>query len=88
MMEREKLSGTLMIRPGIAEEQLGTKVLHVRAGLQGRGRGALQPRRRQPRARLGQRGNGMVSVEHNLPGETAHSAGAPWRGRSASTRSS
>ena len=28
-------------------------------------------------------GNGMVSVEYTFTGETAHSAGAPWRGRSA-----
>ena len=28
-------------------------------------------------------GNGMVSVEYTFEGETAHSAGAPWRGRSA-----
>jgi aminobenzoyl-glutamate utilization protein B len=28
-------------------------------------------------------GNGMVSIEYTFEGETAHSAGAPWRGRSA-----
>ena len=28
-------------------------------------------------------GNGMVSIEYLFEGETAHSAGAPWRGRSA-----
>jgi aminobenzoyl-glutamate utilization protein B len=28
-------------------------------------------------------GNGMVSVEYTFRGESAHSAGAPWRGRSA-----
>jgi aminobenzoyl-glutamate utilization protein B len=28
-------------------------------------------------------GTGMVSVEYTFKGETAHSAGAPWRGRSA-----
>ena len=28
-------------------------------------------------------GNGLVSVEYTFKGETAHSAGAPWRGRSA-----
>ena len=25
-------------------------------------------------------GNGMMSVEYTFEGETAHSAGAPWRG--------
>ena len=28
-------------------------------------------------------GNGLVSVEYTFKGESAHSAGAPWRGRSA-----
>ena len=28
-------------------------------------------------------GNGLVSVEYSFEGESAHSAGAPWRGRSA-----
>ena len=33
IMEREKLPGTLMIWPGVAEELLGTKAYFVRAGL-------------------------------------------------------
>ncbi len=33
IMEREKLPGTIMIWPGIAEEQLGTKAYYVREGL-------------------------------------------------------
>ena len=33
VMEREKLPGTIMIWPGVAEEQLGTKAYYVRAGL-------------------------------------------------------
>src|SRR3989475_2440089 len=28
-------------------------------------------------------GNGMVSVQYSFKGESAHAAGAPWRGRSA-----
>ena len=85
VMEREKLPGTIMIWPGIAEEQLGTKAYYVRSGLfkdvdavlynhvgsnlsTGWGDGG---------------GNGLVSVEYTFEGETAHSAGAPWRGRSA-----
>ena len=28
-------------------------------------------------------GTGLVSVEYTFTGESAHSAGAPWRGRSA-----
>jgi aminobenzoyl-glutamate utilization protein B len=33
IMEREKISGTLMLWPGIAEEQLGTKAYYVRDGV-------------------------------------------------------
>ena len=33
IMERERLPGTLMLWPGVAEEQLGTKAYYVRAGL-------------------------------------------------------
>ena len=33
MMERERLSGTIMLWPGVAEELLGTKAYYVRAGL-------------------------------------------------------
>ena len=33
IMEREKLSGTLVLWPGIAEELLGTKAYYVRAGV-------------------------------------------------------
>ena len=85
IMEREKLPGTIVIWPGVAEEQLGTKAYYVREGLfkdvdlvmynhvgsnlaTGWGDGG---------------GNGLISVEYLFEGETAHSAGAPWRGRSA-----
>jgi aminobenzoyl-glutamate utilization protein B len=85
IMEREKLSGTLVLWPGVAEEQLGTKAYYVREGVfkdvdivlynhvgsnLGTGWGESG-------------GNGLISVEYTFEGETAHSAGAPWRGRSA-----
>jgi aminobenzoyl-glutamate utilization protein B len=85
IMERDKLPGTLMLWPGVAEELLASKAWFVRDGLfkdvdiclfahvgdnfkTGWGSGS---------------GNGLVSVEYTFSGETAHSAGAPWRGRSA-----
>jgi aminobenzoyl-glutamate utilization protein B len=85
VMERDKIPGTIMLWPGIAEEQLGTKAYYVREGMfkdadivlynhvgsnlsTGWGEGG---------------GNGLISVEYTFEGETAHSAGAPWRGRSA-----
>lgn len=85
LMERDKLPGTIKIWPGVAEELVATKAYfvrdgffkdvdvtiftHVGSGLSvGYGPGG---------------GSGLVSVEFNFLGETAHSAGAPWRGRSA-----
>ncbi|MCC6394669.1 MAG: amidohydrolase [Bryobacterales bacterium] len=85
VMEREKLSGTIMLWPGVAEEQLGTKAYYVRAGLFKDVDVVLF-------THVGNNlnvswgdgsGSGMVSVEYRFEGESAHSAGAPWRGRSA-----
>src|SRR4029079_5624920 len=85
VMEQQHLQGTLMLWPGVAEELVGTKAYYVRAGLfkdvdisifthvgdnlgTGWGDGTQ---------------NGLVSVEYNFTGESAHAAAAPWRGRSA-----
>jgi aminobenzoyl-glutamate utilization protein B len=86
IMEREHMPGTLMLWPGVAEEDVGTKAYYVRAGLFkdvdicifthvaadfGVSYGpALN-------------NNGLISVEYQFIGESAHAAGAPWRGRSA-----
>lgn len=85
MMEQQHLKGTIRLWPGVAEEQLGTKAYYVRAG-------AFQDVDVVLFAHVasnfgvsygpgGQ--NGMVSVEYTFKGESAHSAGAPWRGKSA-----
>ncbi|MBK9409599.1 MAG: amidohydrolase [Gemmatimonadetes bacterium] len=85
IMEREKIPGTLILWPGVAEEQLAGKAHFVRAGVfkdvdvtlfthvgdelsVGWGRSGSQA---------------MVSVLFKFRGQTAHSAGAPWRGKSA-----
>ncbi|MCU0356527.1 MAG: amidohydrolase [Cyclobacteriaceae bacterium] len=85
IMEREKISGTIMLWPGIAEELVGTKAYYVRAGYfkdvdacifthVGNNLGVS----------YGDAGNnGLVSVRFNFEGAAAHAAGAPWRGRSA-----
>jgi hypothetical protein len=82
IMERERLPGTLMLWPGVAEELDGAKAWYIRDGVfkdvdvvlfthvgnnlgVSWGDGA---------------GTGLVSVEYTFAGETAHSAGAPWRG--------
>jgi aminobenzoyl-glutamate utilization protein B len=85
LMERENIDGTLMIWPGIAEEQVASKAYFVRDGVfddvdvnlfthVGSGLGVS----------WGQAGgNALWSVQYKFSGETAHSAGSPWRGRSA-----
>ncbi len=85
IMEREHLSGTLRLWPGVAEEQLAGKAHYVRAGSfkdvdavlfahvdsgMGVSYGSSST-------------SGLVSVEYTFQGASAHSAGAPWRGRSA-----
>jgi aminobenzoyl-glutamate utilization protein B len=85
IMEREKLPGTLVLWPGVAEEQLGTKAYYVREGVFKDVDVVLY---NHVGSNLGtgwgeSGGNGLVSVEYTFSGESAHSAGAPWRGRSA-----
>jgi aminobenzoyl-glutamate utilization protein B len=85
VMEREHIPGTLQIWPGVAEELLGAKAYYVRAGLFKDADVCLF-------AHVGNNfnvsygptsGNGLVSIEYMFKGESAHAAGAPWRGRSA-----
>jgi aminobenzoyl-glutamate utilization protein B len=85
IMERQHLPGTLMLWPGVAEEQLGSKAYYVRAGL-------FQDVDAVLFTHVGDNlatgwgegdGNGLVSVLYKFEGQSAHSAGAPWRGRSA-----
>jgi aminobenzoyl-glutamate utilization protein B len=85
VMEREHLKGTIRLWPGVAEEQLGAKAYYVRAGMfkdvdvclfahVGSGFGVSSGPTTQ---------SGLVSVEYLFKGESAHAAGAPWRGKSA-----
>jgi aminobenzoyl-glutamate utilization protein B len=85
IMEREKLPGTIRIWPGTAEELLGTKAHFVREGFFKDVDVALFAHvSNELSVSWGDRaGTGLVSVEYSFRGETAHSAGAPWRGRSA-----
>jgi len=85
VMEREKLPGTLMLWPGVAEELVASKAWFIRDGL-------FKDVDVTLFTHVGNNlnvswgaggGNGLVSVEYTFEGETAHSAGAPWRGRSA-----
>jgi aminobenzoyl-glutamate utilization protein B len=85
LMEREHIPGTIKIWPGVAEELLGSKAYYVRAGYfkdvdvtlfshVGNNLGVNWGE---------SQGSGLISVEYMFKGESAHSAGAPWRGRSA-----
>lgn len=85
IMERDGIDGTLLIWPGVAEEQVASKAYFVREGVfddvdvnlfthvssnfgMSWGTGG---------------GNALWSVQFKFSGETAHSAGSPWRGKSA-----
>jgi aminobenzoyl-glutamate utilization protein B len=85
IMEREKLPGTIRIWPGTAEELVGTKAYFVREGFFKDVDVALFAHVGSAfSVSWGDRdGTGLVSVEYSFRGQTAHSAGAPWRGRSA-----
>ncbi|SFR83597.1 amidohydrolase [Sphingomonas jatrophae] len=85
IMIREKIPGTLLLWPGVAEEPVAAKAWFVRDGLFKNVDAVLfthvgsnlQTSWGQPQ------GTGVVSVLYTFTGESAHSAGAPWRGRSA-----
>ncbi|AKQ42957.1 amidohydrolase [Aurantiacibacter atlanticus] len=85
IMQEHDIDGTLMIWPGIAEELLATKAYYVRAGMfDGFDACLFTHVSTDFSTTYGEgRGNGMVSVEYNFSGKTAHGAGAPWLGRSA-----
>jgi aminobenzoyl-glutamate utilization protein B len=85
VMEREKLPGTIRIWPGTAEELVGTKAYFVRAGFfKDVDVAVFTHVDSNLSVSWGDReGTGLVSVEYTFKGQTAHSAGAPWRGRSA-----
>ena len=85
IMEREHLSGTLQIWPGVAEELVGTKAYFVREGLFKDVDIVLFSHVDDNLATSWGdiSGNGLVSALFTFQGRSAHAAGAPWRGRSA-----
>ncbi len=85
VMAREKIPGTIMLWPGVAEEQLGTKAFLVRAGVFKDVDANLFAHvsdefgiawGEEPALTL-------ISAMFKFSGQSAHAAGAPWRGRSA-----
>jgi aminobenzoyl-glutamate utilization protein B len=85
IMERERLPGTIVLWPGVAEELLASKAWFVRDGLfKDVDISLFAHVDSNMRVSWGSTGaNGLVSIEYTFSGESAHSAGAPWRGRSA-----
>ena len=85
VMEREKIAGTIVIWPGVAEELVGSKAIYVRDGLFKDIDITLFC---HVASDLGvswgtQSSNALVSVRYDFTGAAAHAAGAPWRGKSA-----
>ena len=85
IMERENISGTLVIWPGIAEELIASKAWYTRDGLfDDIDISIFTHVSSNLSVSWGQAtGTGLISVEYTFEGEAAHCAGAPWRGRSA-----
>jgi aminobenzoyl-glutamate utilization protein B len=85
IMQRDRLPGTIVLWPGVAEELLGAKAWYVRDGVFKDVEAVIFSHVDSDFSTSygAPTGTGLVSVEYTFEGETAHSAGAPWRGRSA-----
>ncbi len=85
LMQENDIKGTLILWPGIAEELLGSKAWYVRDGyFDNIDMCIFTHVSSNLTVSYGQaRGTGLISVEYSFEGEAAHSAGSPWRGRSA-----
>ena len=85
IMQENNITGKLVLWPGVAEEQIGTKAWYVRDGYFDNVDMCIFTHvSSNLSVSWGKAtGTGLISVEYTFEGETAHSAGAPWRGRSA-----
>jgi aminobenzoyl-glutamate utilization protein B len=85
VMEREKVPGTIVIWPGVAEELVGTKAIYVRDGLfKDIDITLFSHVDSELKVTWGeQSNNALVSVRYDFTGTAAHAAGNPWRGKSA-----
>lgn len=85
IMQRDKIPGTLILWPGVAEELVGTKAYFTRDGYFDSVDLCIFT---HVSSNLGvtygqAQGTGLISVEYEFEGEAAHAGFAPWRGRSA-----
>ncbi len=85
IMERDKMQGTLVLWPGVAEEQMAGKAFLVRAGVFKDVDVTLFTHVGQDLGvSWGQSSStALISAIFAFKGQSAHAAGAPWRGRSA-----
>ncbi|HEY5566921.1 MAG TPA: amidohydrolase [Gammaproteobacteria bacterium] len=85
IMERERIPGTIVLWPGIAEELLAAKAWFVRDGrFDGVDAVLFTHVANNLSTSWGNpTGTGLISAEYSFEGVSAHSAVAPWRGRSA-----
>lgn len=85
IMQREHIPGTLVLWPGVAEEQMAGKAFLVRDGVFKDVDVTLFTHVGNALAvSWGQSGsNALISAIFKFKGQSAHAAGAPWRGRSA-----
>lgn len=84
IMERERMRGTIVIWPGIAEELVAAKAWYARDGIFDDVDAVIFSHvDNTMEVSWGQaRGTGLVSVEYTFDGVAAHGAGDPWKGRS------
>ena len=85
IMTEKKMPGTLVLWPGVAEEQMAGKAFLVRAGVFKDVDVTLFT---HVSSDLGvswgqSSSTALISAQFRFKGQSAHSAGAPWRGRSA-----
>jgi aminobenzoyl-glutamate utilization protein B len=85
IMERDHIPGTLVLWPGVAEEAMAGKAFLVRAGVFKDVDITLFTHVGQSlQVSWGQSSsNALISAIFKFKGESAHAAGAPWRGKSA-----
>lgn len=85
LMEENNINGTLILWPGVAEEILGSKAWYVRDGYFDDVDMCIFTHVSSNMSTSWGRpsGTGLISVKYTFYGETAHSAGSPWRARSA-----
>lgn len=85
IMERDRIPGTIVLWPGVAEEQMAGKAFLVRAGVFKDVDVTLFTHvGNQLAVSWGQSGNNaLISAIFKFKGSSAHAAGAPWRGKSA-----